>query len=203
MEAPQVTDASNRLSKNLGPLPEAAENPAVIVISGLPGTGKTYFSRRLAERLPCIILESDALRKQLFPTPTYTGAESAGLFQAIYQLADELLKKGVSIIVDATNLKEKHRETIYTIAENNKARLIQVQIEAPPEVVRKRLDARITRRRTDDYSDANWAVYQRMKPTAERIRRRHFTVNTARDITPVIDKIIKAAHNRRDTEHGD
>jgi len=30
-----------------------------------------------------------------------------------------------------------------------------------------------------------------MKPAAQRIRRNHFAVDTSKDITPVIDKIVR------------
>jgi tRNA A37 threonylcarbamoyladenosine biosynthesis protein TsaE len=39
-----------RLKGSLGPLPEAMANPGFVVVSGLPGTGKTFFCRKLAER---------------------------------------------------------------------------------------------------------------------------------------------------------
>lgn len=67
MESSQVIADARRLAENFRTLPQPEARPAVIVVSGLPGTGKTYFCHRLAERLPCVILESDALRQQLFP----------------------------------------------------------------------------------------------------------------------------------------
>ncbi len=160
------------------------------MVSGLPGTGKSFFSRKLAERLPFVILESDDIRKKLFPEPTYSPAESARLFRFIRQQMDELLRKGTPVILDATNLTERHRKSVYRITERNSAKLIIVFVDAPPELVRKRLKSRAQQPNIHDKSDADWAVYQKMKPTAEKISRRHFTVNTARDITPVIDKII-------------
>jgi hypothetical protein len=36
-------------------------------------------------------------------------------------------------------------------------------------------------------------VYEKMRPTEESITRRHFVVNTAKDISPVMDRIVKAA----------
>ena len=66
-----------RLRDSLGQLPEPMVRPPFIVVSGLPGTGKSYFSRRLAERMPLAILESDSLRKLLFPSPHYTRQESS------------------------------------------------------------------------------------------------------------------------------
>jgi predicted kinase len=170
-------------------LPALEIRPTIILVSGLPGTGKSYFCRRLAERLPFVIVESDALRKQLFPAPTYSATESAALFRAIHSLIEDLLKKGMSVILDATNLEEKHRERVYRIAESVHARLVPVQVEAPPELVRQRLKSRA--KKADNNSDADWTVYQKMKPTAEKINRRHFTVDTSRDISPAIDKIIR------------
>jgi predicted kinase len=191
MEISQVIADAHRLASSFSPLPIPEARPAIIVVSGLPGTGKTYFCRRLAERLPFVILESDALRKQLFSVPTYAADESAYLFRTIYYLIEELLKKGIPVILDATNLSERHRERIYSIAEHVSARLVLVRVEAPLELVQKRLESRMKRAYDDDNSDADWMVYQKMKATAEKINRRHFTVDTSRDITPVIDKIVR------------
>jgi len=193
MEVPQVIADAKRLAGSFSPLPEAEAQPAIIVVSGLPGTGKSYFCRRLSERLPFLILESDALRKQLFPAPTYSADESAYLFRTIYYLIEDLLKKGTPVILDATNLEERHREHIYNIAERLNARLIMVDVQAPPELVEKRLRKRAERKNVKDNSDADWAVYQKMKMTAEKISRNHFTVDTSRDITPVIDKVVREA----------
>jgi len=192
MEASQLI-AARRLVDSIGVLPEAEAQPTLIVVSGLPGTGKSYFCRRLAERLPFIILESDALRKQLLPAPTYSTEESTHLFRAIYQLIEDLLKKGIPIILDATNLEERHRERLYNIAERLNARLILVNVQAPPELVEKRLRKRMERKNVKDNSDADWEVYQKMKATAEKIKRRHFTVDTSKDITTVIDKVVREA----------
>jgi len=191
MEGSQVIADARRLAGRFNPLPAPEARPAIIVVSGLPGTGKTCFCRRLAERLPFVILESDALRKQLFPVPTYAASESAYLFRTIYYLIEELLKKGTPVILDATNLAERHRERIYNIVERVNARLILVRVEAPPELVQKRLKSRMKRADADNNSDADWTVYQKMKATAEKISRRHFTVDTSRDITPAIDKIVR------------
>jgi len=193
MEAPNLITDALRLANSFTTLPEAEAQPTLIVVSGLPGTGKTYFSRRLAERLPFLILESDALRKQLFPTPTYSAEESFYLFRAIYQLMQDLLKKGIPVILDATNLEERHRERLYNIAERFKAKLILVNVQAPPELVEKRLKKRMESKSNHDNSDADWEVYQKMKATAETIKRRFFTVDTSKDITPVIDKVVREA----------
>lgn len=165
--------------------------PPLIVVSGLPGTGESYFSTKLAERLDFVVLESDALRKTLFSLSNYSPEASSRLFQAIHRLIEDLLKRGIPLIMDATNLSERHREYLYSIAERRGARLILVRVKAPPEVVRERLTARVERVNKDNYSEADWSVYQRMKPSIQPIRRQHYVADTSRDITPVLDKIMR------------
>jgi predicted kinase len=139
--------------------------------------------------MPFLILESDALRKVLFPSPSYTPQESSRLFRAVHLLIERLLKKGVSLILDATNLSERYREHLYSITDRLGVKLILVRVEAPPEVVYERLRAR--RENPENKSDAGWEVYQRMKPSVQRIHRNYYAVDTSRDITPVLDKIVR------------
>lgn len=180
------------LAENLGQLPDPEVEPAFIMVSGLPGTGKSYFCKKLAERLPFLILESDALRKTLFSSPTYSPEESSRLFQAIQYLIEKLLKSGIPLILDATNLSELYRERLYNIADRLNAKLILVRVEAPLNVVQERLEARLAGKKPEDKSDADWTVYQKMKSNVQRINRQHYAMDTSRDITPVLDKIVRA-----------
>ncbi len=189
MESAQLVSDVERLSVALGQLPEPAAEPAFIVVSGLPGTGKTYFCGKLAERLSFVILESDTLRKTLFQSPGYSAGESLRLFRAIHILIERLLKKGISIILDATNLSERNREYLYSIADRLDVKLVLIRVEAPPEVVRERLMTR--QQDSDSKSDAGWAIYRKMKASVQRIGRNHYAVDTSRDINPVLDKIVK------------
>ena len=191
MEDSQVIYDARLLARGLGQLPDPEAQPAFIIVSGLPGTGKSYFCRKLAERLPFLVLESDTLRKSLFSSPIYSASESSHLFRTIHYLIEGLLRKGISLILDATNLSERHRERLYNIAEHLNARLILVRVEAPPDLVQERLKARSGREEIECKSDADWAVYQKMRPTVQKICRNHYAVDTSRDITPVLNKIAR------------
>ena len=191
MEPNQLVFDVKRLTESLGQLPEPMVEPAFVVVSGLPGTGKSHFCSRLAERLPLVILESDALRKTLFPSPSYSPVESSRLFRACHLLIERLLKRGIPLILDATNLSEHYRERLYNIADRLDIRLILVRVEAPAKEVRERLKARQEGRSPGSKSDADWEVYQSMKLAVQRIGRNHYAVDTSRDITPVLDKIVR------------
>ena len=193
MNDSQLTADVKQLMDSLGKLPEPTVDPLLIIVSGLPGSGKSYFSRRLAERLPLSIIESDAMRQLLAPKPNYSQSESERLFRACHMLIGDLLRRGISVIFDATNLIERNREELYRIADSAEAKLIIVRLEAPPELVRQRMARRQTGIDPDDKSEANWQVYQRMTATAQKIRRNHFAVDTSKDIAPAIEKIVREA----------
>jgi predicted kinase len=181
-----------RLRQSLNGLPQPQVEPPFILVSGLPGTGKSFFCRKLDERLPFLILASDTLRKILFSSPQYNESENKRLFSACHVLIEELLRKGIPIIFDATNLLEHHREYFYRAAERAEAKLILVWVEAPTEVVRQRLLAREKAAMSEDNSEAGWEVYNKMKPRREKISRNHLVVDTSQDITAAIDKIVRA-----------
>lgn len=190
MDDTQIKADAQLLKQSLVNLPEPCVTPALIAGSGLPGSGKSHFCRRLAARLQFPVLESDAMRRMLFPSPNHGRDESERLFRACHTLIEELLRKGIPLIFDATNLIEHHRERLYRIADSTGARLIIIRVEAPPQVVKKRLDKRQSGTDSEDNSEADWGVYRRMSATSQRIRRKHFAVDTSRDISPVIDKIV-------------
>jgi len=181
-----------KLRQSLNGLPQPQVEPPLIVISGLPGTGKSFFCHKLAERLSFLILASDTLRIILFPSPQYQESENKRLFSACHVLIEELLRKGIPVIFDATNLLEHHREYFYRAAERAGAKLILVWVEAPPEVVRQRLLTREKAAVPQYDSEAGWEVYNKMKPRREKLLRNHFVVDTSQDITAVIDKIVRA-----------
>ncbi len=175
------------LRATLGALPAPAAPPFLVLLSGLPGTGKPYFARALAQHVPAVILESDALRKALVGKPGYTPQESGRLFLALRRLVGELLGESIPVIVDATNITERNRRDFYRVAEGQGARLVIVQTAAPPHVVKARLAAR--RGSPGEKSDATWAIYEKMAAEANHIRRAYYHVDTTRDIAPVIAQI--------------
>jgi predicted kinase len=182
------------LKQSINDIPEPVVSPAFVVVSGLPGTGKSFFCRKLAEGNAFCILESDALRKILFPFPNYSAEESVNLFLACHRLIEDLLNRGTQVIFDATNLSEYNREQLYRISSRTGAKLILVRVEAPAELVYERMQSRKNTPDTDNKSDADWSVYQKMKPSSEMIKRNHFVVDTSKDINPVIRKVLREAN---------
>ena len=167
-------------------------DPALVILCGLPGTGKSFLARRLADQLPALIVESDLIRKVLFPQPDYSFQESRYTHRVGHRLIEEALKKGFNVISDATNLAEWHRESLSRIAQRTNARFVIVQITAAGPVIQDRLTRRHADRAPHDYSDATWQVYEKLKPSFEPIAGPHLVIDTSGDLETALAKIRRA-----------
>ena len=191
---PTATQDASYLMSRLPALPAPSVHPVLVMLSGLPGTGKSYFARQMASRCPVVVLESDAMRKALFPEPTYLPKESARTFAALHHVTGELLRRNISVLIDATNLIERNRQVFYNIAEACRAKLILVATTAPSHVVRKRLEQRGHSDDREDNSDADWNVYLKMESSVEPISQEHYMVDTSGDTQPVMDQVAREAN---------
>lgn len=171
---------------------ETTVSPVLIMLSGLPGAGKSDLARRLVEILPFVIIESDHVRKILFPQCEYTAEESRWVHRTCHALMAKLLRKGVRVIYDATNLYERHRELVYRLADSEGVKLITIKVVAPGEVASQRLDERHQGGGDHrDMSDADRGVYQRMARNAEPIGRNYVVVDTGKDLDLAITKLLR------------
>jgi predicted kinase len=193
----QLLEDARRIEERVQPLPPPFGAPALVVVSGLPGSGKSHFCRRLVSLYPIALLESDALRRALFGQPTHSPEESRRLFAASHQVIDRLLASGRSVLLDATNLREAHRRELYDIADRRGAKLVLVSLRAPAAVVEERLAARARREDPANLSDADLDVYERMRAQDEPIGRPHIVVDTSADIEPSVEAVLRELGERR------
>jgi predicted kinase len=178
------------LDGDLARIGQPPAGPVLLVLAGLPGTGKSHFARRLVESLSFLVLETDRLRKVLVPSPRYTPGEHRRLFECCHLLTEEYLKKGYPVLFDATNLTDRFRVPLYRIADSLRKSIAIVEVTAPREVVRRRLRSREAGLDRDTNSDAGWLIYCRMAPAWEPIRQKHYTVDSSIDITPVLEQVV-------------
>lgn len=176
----------------------ARGQPVLVLLCGLPGTGKSTLARELAIQLPAVIVESDRVRQKLFAPPGYTAEESQRVHEVCHILIVWHLLHYYHVVYDATNLFEHHRSLAYRLAARGRARLLVAEITATEEVVRERLAPRQRKSSiapaAKDHSDADWDVYIRMRRQAEPIQHEHITVDTSDgDIKRAVSYLLEAA----------
>jgi len=133
--------------------------PLIIVFLGYPGSGKTYFSRQLAEKLQAVTLNSDALRVSMFGslerieeirqhdrTRLY-----ADVFGAMDYAARQALRAGHTVIYDAQQTKRENRLGIEKIAQETGSVPILVWIKTSRETAMKRGQEREARDDSNQY----------------------------------------------------
>jgi predicted kinase len=158
----------------------------LIVMVGAPGSGKSYLAQIVASSIGAKLIQTDAVRKELFPRPRYTPAEASAVYAACHQRIREALGQGKRVVFDGTNLRERRRLTLYQIAERAGAALTIVAAYAPESVIRARLEQRLRARTPGDVSDADWRIYLQLRHDAEPIPRLHIVANTVAAPGPVV-----------------
>ena len=171
--------------------------PILVMLSGLPGTGKSHFARRLARRLPLVVVGSDRARKALIPEPEYTREEHRRVFSACHRLIEELLKQGWTVVFDATNLTEGFRQPLLDLARRRGATTHIILLTAPLKVIRRRLQDRSAGIGTDGLSDADWSIFSRLRPGQEPIADAHWVVDSSKAIRGDLDRLVALIQNAR------
>lgn len=106
----------------------AVDKPFLLVLSGLPGVGKTTLSRAMSRRTGAVFLRIDAIESAIVSSALDVyNAEDAG-YLAANNLARENLELGHSVIADAVNPVQIARDAWSAIASQTGARLVNVEI---------------------------------------------------------------------------
>jgi predicted kinase len=109
----------------------------LIVLSGLPGTGKTSIARELARQMRAIHLRIDTIEQALRSCGTIAEIMEEG-YEVAYRVAEDNLKLGSTVIADAVNAVEIARQAWADVARNANARLINVEIICSNETEHRR-----------------------------------------------------------------
>ena len=181
------------------PMVGAEGQPIVLLMSGLPGTGKSHLSRWLGALSLAIVVGSDHVRKSMYASPAYTPDENEVTHRVCRMVMRDLLGQGCSVIYDATNLVQAHRRMVYRLADEVGARLLVVRTVASEDVVRRRLDQGKVRRDAGDLSDADWDVYLMLRASVDDCyARQAIEVDTSRDPSLALARILAWIAEMRD-----
>ncbi|MEE8168463.1 MAG: AAA family ATPase [Candidatus Hydrothermarchaeales archaeon] len=165
----------------------------LVLITGLPGTGKSTISYRLARNIRASVLRTDEVRKRILEPLTYSEEEKELVYKATFLIAEHLLRARRNVIIDGTFYKMELRRRIYSIAAATRSEMTVVECIAPESVIKRRMERR-ARRRT--LSDADYEVYKKVKVQYEPIKREHIILDTS---NPLRDNLSEL-YNKMDLQ---
>jgi len=182
------------------------KRPILILISGLPGTGKSTLARKLSRKYKLEHISTDSVRKRIFRGVRkaefnkgyYSERDRFTVYETIFYLVYTLLKHNVGCVVDGTFYKETLRQKLFRIARKFNAKFLLIIATCPERVVKERFKQREKlHKRT--LSDADFAIYLKLKEIFEPTTLPHLKINLITDPKNILNKIENAL--KRDGFH--
>lgn len=155
----------------------------VIIVYGLPGSGKSYFGSRLAEMIGADYVNSDQLRKEMFNKRTYSFEEKQAVYHKMMDKMKGALIQNRNIILDATFYKKDTREPFIQEMEK-KGGIYFIEVQADENVIRQRLQ------KERPYSEADFEVYKKIRDQHEPMTEPHLVLQSTDDnIQEMLQKV--------------
>jgi predicted kinase len=155
----------------------------IVIVFGLPGSGKSFFASRLAKIINADYINSDRIRKEIFKNRTYSEQEKAGVYQAMHEKMKEAIHQNKNLVLDATFHKSETRKPFIEESEGKESVFV-IEVIADENIIRKRLK----KDRPD--SEADFDVYKFIKQQYEPLNREHLLLESTDEN---IDEMLKKA----------
>ncbi|MFQ6088111.1 MAG: cytidine deaminase [Candidatus Methanofastidiosia archaeon] len=171
----------------------------LIVLSGLPGTGKSTLAQRLSENLDAQILRTDVIRRELIGKSKYfefkerdklyTKEEMELAYYGMFLVASHLLKASKNVILDATFYKKSLRDRAREVGKTTNSKTYILEVICPEKVVEERMRKRFKDKR--NASTASFEIYERMKGIFEPPEEKHFKIDTSLNLQNQIESFLE------------
>jgi len=169
---------------------ELNKSVMVVIVFGLPGSGKSFFASRLALMIKGEYINSDQIRLKLFKKRKYTEDEKEKVYDTLFDLAQEAVKKGSNVVVDATFYKQYLRQRYLDEMSND---LFFIEVVTRKGIVKKRLS------QPRAFSEADYSVYKKIKKEWEPFVDKHLVLESTNDnIGEMMDTAVLYLHLRHD-----
>ncbi len=177
--------------------------PFLIAMHGFSGSGKTTLSQTLISRLPAIRVRSDIERKREYGLEETEGSGArvgegiydsrarTSIYTSLAAAAEEALRLGQNVIVDASFLEHKDRQQFHALAKRLNADFVIVDTCAAPDELLGRV--RLRQRDAGDASEADANVLRYQFENAEPLGSEELesTITVATDTGIDADTVVE------------
>mgnify|MGYP001056320911 CR=1 FL=1 len=145
----------------------------IVIVMGLPGSGKTFFARQLSAQLSAIHLSSDQIRQEMGLLDKYTLKAKLVVYRELLSQATYWIQHQRPVVLDATFHREMFRELVEQLAHNQNRALFFLKIVANESTIKERVE----KQRSD--SQADYTVYQQLKKEMEPMKHSYLELESS------------------------
>lgn len=154
----------------------------VVIVFGLPGSGKSYFALKLAKSMRAGYINSDRIRKEMFKKRTYSEKEKKAVYHKMLLLMKASTHQNRNLVLDATFHTGEMRN-LFSKAMENQGGIHFIEITAAENIIRERLKSQ------RPYSEADFKVYKIISSRNEPMKEPHLVLNsTNSNINEMLEK---------------
>lgn len=155
----------------------------ILIIFGLPGSGKSYFASRFAKVINARHVNSDKMRKEMFQKRVYSDEEKRAVYDKMLDQMKESGKQKKNLILDGT-FHNKDIRNMFVEEMKGKGAISFIEIRADEKIIRERL------KKERPYSEADFEVYKLINRQNEPMAEPHLILRSTNDN---IDEMIRKA----------
>ena len=130
-----------------------AASVRLVLVGGLPGTGKTSIASKIAAETGSELLSSDRIRDELFPRSSSSGSTSFGhgrysqdrvraVYTEMLRRAELMLAGGQHVVLDASWSSESDRKAAESLAVDYCSFFTELRCVCPTEIAHQRIEHR-------------------------------------------------------------
>lgn len=182
----------------------ASAEPALFLVCGLPGTGKTTLANALARALGAEVISSDVVRKRLaglaptehryegFDQGLYAPEMSRRTYEEMFRQARAFLQAGKPVILDATFRDKDERRRAAALAQELQRDLWVIECRLDTALLRQRMERRAAEGSISDALVQDLPRYQAaFQPIAEVPPLYHIVVSTIEPVEALLERVLR------------
>ncbi|MDP2656695.1 MAG: ATP-binding protein [bacterium] len=166
--------------------------PNIIIVCGLPGSGKTTLATALSKRLGWVCFHKDTIKESLYDSMGFSTLEDSKYLGAIsmrllFDLAQEQLARNIDLIVEAPFNFESDYPTIRQWERDYGCAIYTVICSVDDQARTQRV---ADRPRHASHHDADRSFNLGDEKVYERIPGKHINIVTSQSVEVLVEKVI-------------
>ncbi len=147
----------------------------VIIVFGLPGTGKTRFAERLAQFLKFDFLNTTAIRRKWIASPTFSKQEKEAIYLNLLQEMSEHTLDKKNLVLEGTFFLKSIRRDFHDVADILNTEIYWI------EIVSDTFSSGWNLFRHDPAISDKFSVYRKLLNSFEPMDSKHLVLEYTRD----------------------